>query len=667
MNRIITILLLFITHLPCLYAGEMGPQLESNFYADIKLIKSLNALDKQAGTNVVTVGLSTSRCDFNSIQAAINSIPTFNALDIRIASNKTYSENLVISNKDINLLGGYANCIEAAGPFAPTGESVLIDGGNDNPVIRVNGSALDMRLILTNLNLRNGLGRVLVAFPEFRAGGGILAQNATADILLNNIDIRDNEATAGAGIAIIGNATNIVLEKSVIANHSAQYGAGVYCSSTAPGSTPSIIMSKNSGVFGNVSIGEPIDEDDILGAGAGFFLKRCNLTAYSGSSDSNLVGINTNFAFGHGGGIYVDGGNVSFYGHKTCTGSSTSSCIGDDSNPVKMTSNLSGFTDSLGNGGGIYATNLSNIKMEHVLISDNQSDEYGGAIYLNNAHLTVRQNMKRCWDKSHCNHITGNSVRGTPSFKGMNPHGGAVYIKNSMAEIQHAVIENNHAKHGAAFAVHNVTPSAAHGPSQLRLFSSMIIANGDDDTESIFESHGRASWRISHSTIADNDFSTTFQGTFNLLTGNEEQSNPLFALESSIVDNFGINVLSHRFDDNDFEVDIKCVIANETSSMTSRNDLTNVAENEPGGAYISQDNPGFSDSSNGDYHLAPDSPAIDYCNNSSLPSFKDIDYQIRGIDDPNTDDISIESFFDIGADESYAHDIIFYSGFASDN
>ena len=198
----------------------------------------------------------------------------------------------------------------------------------------------------------------------------------------------------------------------------------------------------------------------------------------------------------------------------------------------------------------------------------------------------------------------------------------------------------------------------------------MLIHNGDNTTQSVIDVRGETIAEIIHATIADNQFSDTAFGKtafqISSYTVDDNERRPELRILSSIIDHFGIPVLRHTMAN--FEVEIGCIIANEINSISSSTNLINTAENQPGGSYLNQVNPGFKDRGNRDYHLDSQSQAIDYCKRNDFSGttfsiFKDIDYQNWGVNDPNNSDLSIDSFWDIGADESYAHDIIFTDGF----
>ncbi|VAW39197.1 hypothetical protein MNBD_GAMMA01-132 [hydrothermal vent metagenome] len=128
--------------------------------------------ENQKGISFLTVGAD-GACTYSSIQAAIDNFlqsPLGN-IDIRIATNKTYVENIVIGNTNISLSGGYSNCSN------PTG-----------------------------------------------AGGGLLSNDSDLALFLDNVDIRNNTARNGAGIAIVGGDTDLMMKESLVLGNVADYG-----------------------------------------------------------------------------------------------------------------------------------------------------------------------------------------------------------------------------------------------------------------------------------------------------------------------------------------------------------------------------------------------------------------------------------------------------------
>ncbi|VAW39406.1 hypothetical protein MNBD_GAMMA01-1061, partial [hydrothermal vent metagenome] len=160
--------------------------------------------------------------------------------------------------------------------------------------------------------------------------------------------------------------------------------------------------------------------------------------------------------------------------------------------------------------------------------------------------------------------------------------------------------------------------------------------NAGNSDDFVIRAAVSATVEVIHSTFADNLIQNS--ATFGITSNSE------LRLYSSIVHDPQGVVL----DINPGTTIIDCIMAHETSSFTG----TNVFLNDPD----------FIDRNNRDYHLSPNSLAIDVCDNSqSSIQYKDIDFQSRGMDNINI--VDINGSFDIGADETSGNDVIFEDGF----
>ena len=638
MFRIITFLFL-ITHLILAQANK-GSAIDF-INKDIALVKSFE--DQMISGSFVVVGGDPNGCHFSNIQDAIDAAQSGGETEIRIATNKTYNENLFIDDISVSLIGGYTDCLAAGLPFGLGTNQVVINGGNIASVLKITGSSQRNNILLRNLRFIEGLG---LAPNTDSAGGGILSYNADVSLTLRNVDARSNDADYGAGIAIIGGDTDLIMRGSLVINNLAKYGAGIFCS----GGSSSVVMIEDSGIIANVANGVVVNGDgDINGRAGGIYVSGCYFGMHSGSGNGGTIGIASNIAFGNGGGIYAEAGaTVLLNGQQVCA---SENCIGDDNNPVNITQNVAGFGEnSYGSGGGIYATDVSTtVTIYAGLIKNNTAGSYGGGIYVYDSELTIGRLHKACWDEIRCNYFDGN----TTTYRG-----GAIQNFGGNVDVSFSYFENNKAVTGAAISSSGYLDTE----ERTRIEGSVINHNGDATSESIIYSQGNIAIDFIHTTIADNTLMSSSYGV-SIFRSVYSTGGPDVSIHASIVDNNNTQILSH--DMINYPVDISCIIANETDSISASNNLINFSEGNAGGAFISMDNPAFIDRNNFDYHLAQNSPAIDYCHTPThttvLP--KDIDYEDRGYDDPNHNDLSLFTFYDIGADESYLSDIIFIDGF----
>jgi Chlamydia polymorphic membrane protein (Chlamydia_PMP). len=614
MYRIITLVFL-VTYLPWLYASSQDNKISEQVQQDIELLKSIKEFTKQASGSFITVGGDILGCHFSNIQDAIDSIPFSGSGEIRIATNKTYNENIIIDEINVSLIGGYDDCFDAGLPFGPDTTQVQVDGSNVAlPALRIAGDILRNTISLKNMALKNGTA------TSSLLGAGLTAFNADAQVALENVTISNN---SGSGLAILGlnngvtNTDIIMTETTISSNTASLVGGGIYCS----GSDASIIMASDSGlIFNQVTASN--------GQGGGAFISGgCTLSMYS----AGMVG---NLAKDGGGGLYANNGaRINLIGRQVCDGSD---CLGDNIRPVRFNGNRgdSDLSDQ-GNGGAILikgATTL--VDMSQVWI-DNNSAFHGGAISVHEgATLMIDRFSKTCWN-SHiddkCNLFESNSA--SPS----NGQGGAIYNDNSIVVLNKAYIENNRADFGTAiYAVGESAASIIDG--------SVFNHNGNDgityQDKYVVRANGGAEFLVLNSTFADNHATESVFGISSLLNSH------LTVKRSIIHDSSSGAVLNANTGTTEFE----CILAHDINSID--------------GTQLFFGDPEFIDRDNGNYHLnASLSPAVDLC----IDTFgsRDIDMEFRGWDDPTVinQDNNPDATYDAGADETYDNDIIFKSGF----
>ena len=176
----------------------------------------------------------------------------------------------------------------------------------------------------------------------------------------------------------------------------------------------------------------------------------------------------------------------------------------------------------------------------------------------------------------------------------------------------------------------------------VNIEGSVFDDNGNDGDDgysdfSVIRASLGAAVAMRHSTVVDNNL----QGSvFNI----DVALNSSMALTNSIVHDSGSGNL---FGGVSGTLDISCLLAHEDSSFS--------------GQQVVIDDPQFINRLAGDYHLDPNSSAIDMC--QSIPMIRplDIDAETRGWDDPENPNGA--GIYDAGADESYVNDVIFADGF----
>ena len=598
-------------------AQKIARQEQNHQSKDLELLRSIKEhIQENTGIDFLTVGAD-SLCSYNNIQDAIDDFaqsPLGN-IEIRIATNKTYTENLIIDNLTLSLVGGYDNCSISGQSGVPGTTRTTIDGGNAAlPVIRITGSSQRNTILLENLKLENGSGSGL------QTGGGLNAFDANAQVSLKRVTISDN---TGTGLAIIGGTTtdtDIIMTNSLIDSNTANnVGGGIYCE----GSDASIIMGADSGVTFNQVL-------NTNGNGGGAYIVfGCNFSMYS-------AGMVLNMAKGNGGGLYAgSGARVFFFGREVCN---AGTCLGDNIRPVRFNNNSADSDLSgQGNGGAVYITGPTTlVSMSQVWIDDN-SAFHGGAISVHaGAALIVDRVAKNCWN-SHindkCNLFESNISGASTGF------GGAIYNDNSQVEVLRSFFENNRANLGTA--IYSIGDSAV-----TVIVNSIFNHNGNNGIGGyidryVIRANDGAQYLINYSTFADNNAEESVFGISSI-------QNSFLSLNQSIVsDSSSGEVLNANFGTATFD----CILAHDINSIS--------------GTQLFVGDPQFINRNNGDFHInAAISPAVDLCIDSGSGGL-DVDTDIRGFDDPTVvnQGNNPNAKFDAGADETYDNDIIFKSGF----
>lgn len=461
---------------------------------NLELIENINNYSKTiSGIDFFTVGADTA-CQYNTIQSAIDDYfqsPLGN-IDIRIATNKTYNENLTIGNANISLSGGYDNCSDADNDLQNNNQA-LINANNSGTVLTIQGVTTKRVMNFTNLRLINGNNPI-------GPGGGLLSDTSKVSLLLENVDIRNNNATYGAGIAIIGGDTDLIMRESLIFGNVAKYAGGIYCQ----GSSSSVNVANHSGIISNFA-NSPLAVAP-NGRGAGAYIEGCYFAIFTGShTNGSLSGMEVNTSENDGGAIYAENAIIRLHGHQSCGGAG---CLGDDTNPVSFRSNQSNF----GDGAVLYAVN-SDVKINAAWVEGNAGDSI---FYLEGSELVLERAQQACWNGAQCNLIEGNSGVILTGFG------------NGNIEISSVSILDN------STTVFDINSSPLLTNPLFRVESSMINNNGDNNNDYLFNFFGLMNVQFIHNTISDNQVSESIFRT----DYNSNITSPItLEIHSSIIDN----------------------------------------------------------------------------------------------------------------------------------
>src|SRR5690606_30397336 len=567
-------------------------QQELDFLIEEHLNETQNNQSQElmGGPTWVTVGSDVS-CDYRTgntrIQQAIDNGNT----EIRIAHG-TYQENILIDDKNVKLLGGYADCQAADNNVynASSTSTIIKPAANSGkPVISVTGNSTRNDVMLRNLTIDNGQDN-----PTY-VGGGISFYLADTSASMRNMAIRNNTGKWGGGVAVQFGNTDINMNGVIISGNNASVGGGIYCN----GSDNSVVFNNSSNVAGILANTATSD------GGGVYVAAGCRFTNYVGGI---LEGIILNKAGRNGGGIFASNGAVvNLQGHRSCfIIGGFPFCFGNSEDPVNIIQNKAdNDNDNDGDGGAVYATgSTTNVTATNVYFNGNTGYNGGDVSVMDNANFTTYSfNPKSCWEKGRCNQYKGNRA------SSVNGYGGAFYAEDGgTLLVKTAHIEGNRADFGSGFYL-------IGAGSKLDLEGSYIVNNGGGTNylnNYPVRITGGAEARLDYTTIADNQANGASVAN---------SSSTLRIYNSLIHDLSGAPALFEATPVISVE---RCIIVTDMGDVSS-------------GSYNIVDDPQFVDRNNNDYHInAAISPAVDYCDENhsqAQHTTTDSDGEARGWDD----------------------------------
>ncbi len=281
-------------------------------------------LVKNQQNEFVTVGAGAS-CDYSEIQAAIDSGDND---VIRIASDKPYLEHILIKNKSISLVGGYANCADAIANLTDLSQAI-ISGFGDGYIVKITtNNDQSHEVLLRNLFIGNG-----------KRGIDIFSHHPSAvSIILDHVRTYNNSALGMYIESYSGQADVILNDSQVDFNH----WGGIEC----VGSKGSLILTGHSMIANNQK-----DSGSAVHVKSG-----CDLTIYSPTQIVNNEGT----------GIIVDDSVAVLFGGSN--GCENGICFGDWTSPVTVSGN-DGY-----HGGGLRADNGSLVIVANALFEFNRTN-----------------------------------------------------------------------------------------------------------------------------------------------------------------------------------------------------------------------------------------------------------------------------------------------------
>ncbi|MFK7956637.1 MAG: hypothetical protein AB8B96_11105 [Lysobacterales bacterium] len=571
------------------------------FVLSAALVQAPNAY---AGNDTVTVG-GGANCDFNHLQAAVDSIELGGSKTIRLTNEAGgfVAEPILMVGRNVEIIGGYSSCSDQTANGAQ--HSVIRGNGGNLPVVFASGfaNAEPTSLKLTSVIVENG---------DAEFGGGIRV-GAKYDTRLSNVIVRDNFAmNAGGGIYLDGsNGATLRLEHDtqVIDNASGQHGGGVYC------------------VNGEVDYRTgAIDRNETGTHGAGVFLSSCEMTGnapgfrslsdnridmprYAPPSGSTLA---ENGASG--------GGLFAYAGSDVTLGSRHSTTLIAD-NQIRQTT---GSDPDRGHGGGVYAANAgTKVELTNAHIVNNLAMLGGGVYVFQNAQFELSRSISGCVahpDYTGCASISNNTANGFSTGDGSicvasdsswAGQGGALFVAHLSRAVLDGVYVNENRivredqcvfteevryPHGAAFYIVSA--------STLEIFNTLVHRNDGVDEDDIIHLAGtNPEFTAVHSAIVGN--SSSVDGV--IRTGG---TRPRVELYSSTVISPGVP----GFENDGAEAPTliaDCLYATNPSNFS----------NVPGAIVTNAqagNNPGFVNGSNSDFRLNEGSDGQDACGSEYL-------------------------------------------------
>ena len=448
-------------------------------------------------------------------------------------------------------------------------------------------------------------------------GGRLLKASGSMLLTIEDARVASGKADDGANVHLSDGASLLALAGAEIVDGQADtHGGGVYCIGTG---TVALVQ------------GSRVAHNTAGGAGGGIHADVCFVNVLSGGpvpgGMGEFYGVFSNSAFA-GGGIYI-----SNEGDLIVAGTSTTEAT--------VRGNQATF------GGGIFASSdNTQVTIENSTIAFNEVSQRGGGLYVTaGATLTMDRTAENCSRGQECSFLWGNN---SVSF-GNGNHGGAIGVTaGGRAEIRQTYFLGNRARHEGRAAY-------VEGAGSFLLLEGVTMYKNDPRSVQILTRDG------GHARLA---FLSVWGGTqpgfpAYFLAG---ESNSTIELYSSIIiEGNGDPPAGGPADQifapagNGVTYLTDCLMVHEVNSVPN-----------PNGSNLLFPLPDlvWADPSSGSPRLAPNSPAIDYCDSSFYePVDRDVDNEVRGNDLPEANNLGP---FDLGSDEHYvASNLPFMDGFES--
>ena len=338
---------------------------------------------------------------YHTIQSAVAAASNG---DIVKVAKGTYSEAVQVSQKKVQLLGGFAG----SGDFNsanPQANVTIIEGTNAAPciLIYIDAQAISGSMTISGFTIRNGKQGIALS------GGwsGFLDNIKIENNIIENNGIQGT-GQYGGGIGLEGN--NVSIQYNLIRNNHAGRGAAI-----GRTNTPTNFLIADNRIENNTGY------DDHGGAvimdGTGTITRNI--------FDGNVVAADENITWGWGGGIVITN-----Y---------------DTTKVITLSHNIWRNNYAPDRGGAVFVDEAAKVLMENELFYNNTTQKSGSAIYVDadweyNPSVLYMNNCT----------VSGNSTD--------EPDGAALFVQGSIAHVENCIFWNN----GSDFEAIDDLPALAH-------------------------------------------------------------------------------------------------------------------------------------------------------------------------------------------------------------
>ena len=571
-----------------------------------RLFSATNNGSTSGNNNIIqfyTVGADKDKCDFTTIQEAIDGSGFVRVL--RVASDKVYNENISIIGKNKILKGGYHTCTDAFlnNVSGPNSKIIGKPSWSLQPVINVENanSSLSFSLGLERFTITGGKNSGIKIAGKYNA-------NFTDVLIYGNQGLSNTSSGTGGGIDV-GEMSKLWLTDSVVTGNQALRGGGIHCDKGEV-----FILGSSSLSFNLAKSQHHSHLGEFNGKGGGIYGQSCYVGIHANQPKSgylNLPGIISNQA---------DKNAALFFKESIVDIMPLTNDNTQTPNPVPILMNKCNencSTDTI-------FLDQSTLNAQRVNISYNKTQK-----------ITISL-VKNSLLNLHCKDYGGicNTISDNYAMEIIDSLEPRVFHINPEAEalLADAEIKNHSINH--LFWI--------EGDTRVVMENLLMINNG----------------------LPNNSLSSLIQIT------SDDPEVPLIIMKYlTIADNYApiINIpnvpggpVSMKIYSSILYDPTLSPIINSQLSGGVLNDsqidctLTATSIGTIGGLTVSRSivaNPNFKNSITGDYHLADDSPAIDYCDDEYVTNTYDQDNELRGYDLPGIN--KLHGLYDLGVDEKH--------------